>query len=97
MKSYLEKHRRAFGLIGAVLALAVAIIYLVVIPKESSDASGIQKVVLAYGHSLCWFLLSGASYLWSTNKKNRWPATLAYAALASYVIFMGTLLITKSS
>ena len=64
MRSYLEKHRLLYGHIGAIIALIVAVIYFVVIPGEVLEASGMQKLVLLYGHSLCWVLLSIASYLW---------------------------------
>ncbi|OGL22436.1 hypothetical protein A2707_03880 [Candidatus Saccharibacteria bacterium RIFCSPHIGHO2_01_FULL_45_15] len=95
MKSYLEKHHRIFGLLCALIAFVIAVIYLEVVPEEASNADLIQKIILAYGHSLCWFLLSGASMVWSIKRKNQWSVYLAYAALAVYVIFIGTLLITK--
>lgn len=95
MKSYLNKHHRIFGGIGALTAFVVAIIYLLVVPEESSDADWTQKVILLYGHSLCWFLLSGVSILWAVNRKNKWSALLAYMALTVYALFMGTLLIAK--
>ena len=95
MKSYLEKHRRFFGIVGGMIAFVVAIIYLKVIPEEASTVSGLQKIILVYGHSLCWILLCGASILWAIIKKNKWSRILAYAALATYIIFMSTLLIIK--
>lgn len=95
MKSYLKKHHRTLGLLCALIAFVVAIIYLEVVPEEASSAGWIQKIILVYGHSLCWFLLSGASIIWSIKRKNRWSVYLAYTALAVYVIFIGMLLITK--
>lgn len=94
MKSNLEKHRGLFGVVGGIIALIIAVIYLKVIPEEAATANGFQKMILIYGHSLCWILLSAASILWATIKKNKWSAILAYAALITYFIFMGTLLIT---
>ena len=95
MKNYLEKHHKTFGGLGAIIAFVVAVIYLVVVPGGSADAGWLQEIILAYGHSLCWFLLSAASTLWAINKINRWSAPLAYTALIVYVIFMSTLLITE--
>lgn len=95
MTSYLERHHRIFGAIGALIALVVAVIYLMVIPEKPTDAGWIQKFVLMYGHSLCWFLLSGASILWSIKRNNKWSVPLAYTALTVYIVFMSTLLITK--
>lgn len=95
MKSYIEKHHKILGVVGGIIALAVAVIYFKVIPQEAATASGIQKIILVYGHSFCWILLSSASILWAIMNKNRWSKILAYAALASYLVFMGTLLVAK--
>ncbi|MFZ2126056.1 MAG: hypothetical protein WAV04_00915 [Candidatus Microsaccharimonas sp.] len=97
MRSYLEKHRLLYGHIGAIIALIVAVIYLVVIPGEVFEASGIQKLVLLYGHSLCWVLLSIASYLWGIKKHRKLTAFFAYSAFITYIIFIGILMITKSA
>ena len=95
MRSYVEKHRLLYGHIGATIALTVAVIYLVVIPGETLEASGIQKLILLYGHSLCWVLLSIASYLWSMKKHRKLTAFFGYSAFVTYIIFIGTLLLTK--
>lgn len=95
MKAYLEKHYRVFGFLGALVALIIAAIYIKVIPEEAVVASGIQEMVLRYGHSLCWILLSQASLLWGINKTNKWSKLLAYTALATYIIFMVVLLASR--
>ena len=76
MRSHLEKHRLLYGHIGAIIALIVAAIYFVVIPDEVLEASGVQKQVLLNGHSLCWVLLSIASYLWGMKKHRKLTAFL---------------------
>lgn len=96
MKRYFEKHHRFIGFAGSLAALIIAVIYLKVIPEEVSAASGLQEIILRYGHSLCWLLLAGASFWWAIKKKNKGIGILAYAALATYIIFIVTLLITKS-
>lgn len=97
MRSYLEKHRLLYGHIGAIIALTVAVIYLVVIPGEVLEASGMQKIVLSYGHSLCWVLLSIASYLWGMKNHRKLMAFFVYSAFITYIIFIGILMITKSA
>jgi hypothetical protein len=94
MKSYLEKHHRLFGICGGIIAFIIATIYLKVIPEEASIVGGLQRMILLYGHSLCWILLGTASILWAIMKKNKWSKFLAFAALSAYFIFMSTLLIT---
>ena len=95
MKSYLKKHHRLFGTLGGIIAFIVAVIYLKVIPEEASSASGLQKIILTYGHPLCWILLSGASSLWAITAENKLSKILVYTALVVYIIFIGTLLLTK--
>ena len=97
MRSHLEKHRLLYGHIGAIIALIVAAIYFVVIPDEVLEASGVQKQVLLNGHSLCWVLLSIASNLWGMKKHKKLTAFFAYSALITYIIFICTLMITKSA
>ena len=97
MRGYLEKHRLLYGHIGAVIALIIAVIYFVVTPGEVLEASGMQKLVLLYGHSLCWILLSIASYLWGVKTHIKLTAFFAYSAFITYIIFIGILMITKSA
>lgn len=95
MKIYLEKNHRIFGYIGALLATVVAVIYFVVIPEEAAGARGVQRTILVYGHSVCWILVCGSSIAWAIKKKNKWSGPLAYTALATYIVFINTLLFTK--
>ena len=95
MRSYLEKHRLLCGHIGAIIALIIAVIYFLLVPSVVHEASGIQKLVLLYGHSLCWVLLSIASYLWGIKKHRKLTAFFAYSAFITYIIFISTLLLTK--
>lgn len=97
MRGYLEKHRLLYGHIGAIIALIIAVIYFVVIPGKVLEASGMQKLVLLYGHSLCWVLLSTACYLWGMKKHRKVTVFFAYSAFITYIIFIGILLITKSA
>lgn len=96
MRSYLEKHRQLYGRIGAIIALIVAGVYLVVVPSEALEATGMQRLVLLYGHALCWILLSMTSYLWGMRKHKKLPEIFAYSALITYIIFISTLIVAKS-
>ena len=96
MKNYFERHHKVFGLIGAIIAIIIAMIYLRVIPEESYATRGVYQLLLVYGHSLCWILLSLASFLWSVKKKNKWSLPLVYTALIAYIVFVSTLLMGGS-
>lgn len=88
MKSLITKHRRILGVVGGVAALGVAVVYAIVVPSEASSAGFFWKIVLLYGHSLCWLLLGAAGFVWAMNGPRRAVAGLAYAALAVYAVFI---------
>lgn len=91
----IKRHQKILGFVGGVIACFVAIVYLVVVPGEASATHGIQKLILLYGHSVCWMLLMGASVAWAITK-NKLSTGFAYAALVVYIVFIGTFLITKA-
>lgn len=95
MKELLEKHRRLFGVIGASVAVVIAIIYLLVDLEVSPDAGGIEIFVLRYGHSICWLLLAGAIIMWVLHR-TKWSTVLGYAALAVYGAFILTILLHET-
>ena len=93
MKLFLERHRKVIGLIGTLVAVAVAVLYLFIIPGEAEETSGVAKINLQYAHSLCWLLLSTASTCWALGKYFMLAKYFAYSALAVYLIFMATLFV----
>lgn len=95
MKNYIVKHRRRIGIIGGCMACIVALIYLAIVPEEAKNASGLQKIILLYGHSVCWIVLSVASFLWAMTNKHILSSGLAYIALAIYAVFVGTVLLAS--
>ena len=82
MKQRFARYYRLLFSLGAMVSFAVAVIYLLLTPEEAASVYGFQKVVLLYGHSVCWFLLCAACVLWAILKKNKWSEILAYTALA---------------
>lgn len=95
MQSRLIKHHKILGVVGAILALAIAAIYLTVTPEAASRASGLQRIVLLYGHPTSWVFLSVMSLTLGLNGSNKWSRYSAYAALITYATFMSTLFLTK--
>jgi hypothetical protein len=87
MKQFLQKYRFVAGVVGVVAAIAIATIYVFVVPAEAATAEGAAKFILLYGHSLCWVLLACAVGLWAF-KKERSATIFAYAGLAAYALFM---------
>lgn len=92
MKNHLDKNHRIYGIIGSIVGLVVAAIYMVLLPAEAEATTGFHKLILLYGHSICWLFLSLASLLWAVNKGNKWSKRLALLGLAVYVTFMLSLL-----
>jgi|LSQX01.3.fsa_nt_gb hypothetical protein len=95
MKTYVRAHRRLYGSIAGIIAWVVAVVYLYVTPEQSMTGNGLYRVVLLYGHSLCWVLLGCASFLWAFEKSTRVSIVLIYAAGGVYGVFMGALLLAS--
>ncbi len=95
MKQWIVTHRELSGVIGVVVALSVALIYLFVIPETPTDAGVVQRFVSRYGHSMCWVLIAAASGLWAVRggAAKRAIVVLLYMALAVYLTYIVILLI----
>lgn len=79
-----------------VAAIIIATVYFFVVPEKATNADGIAKLILLYGHSVCWLLIAIASGLWVVKGTSRWTASLLYAALAMYVTFFVTMIAAPS-
>lgn len=93
IKKYIAQHRTTVGFAASVCALFVAATYFIVVPLQLAEATGVAWLVLRYGHSLCWVLLSVACVAWALGKSARLVKGVAIAALCSYILFMLTLVL----
>ena len=92
----LRRHRGIIGIAGGIVALAVATIYFFIVPDETAQSTGFMWLLLRYGHTVCWLLLSAAAVLWAFSKHPRLVSILAYAALVVYGIFMLALFASRA-
>lgn len=81
-----ERHRTALGVSGAVVATALALLWLVVVPEHDTD--GLRGVVLRFGHSACWALVAVGALLHAVRAPARAVGACAWAALACYAAFL---------
>ncbi|GIG27634.1 hypothetical protein [Cellulomonas marina] len=92
MLEFLESHRVLAGAVGCIVALAVAVVFLLVVPEEAAGSTGARYLVLRYGHSLCWLLLAACSALHALRAPSGLVEATGLLALASYVSFVAVLL-----
>ena len=86
-----ERHRGVVGVAAAVVAGALTVTWLVVVPEKADAAGPLQAAVLRYAHPVCWALLAAAATAWAARAPRpavEWPAR---AALAAYVAFLAAL------
>ena len=95
MQSRVGKHQKNLGIVGALLALTIAAVYLGATPEAASRASGLQRIILLYGHATSWVFLSVMSVILGLRGSNKWSRAAAYAALISYAVFMSTLFLVR--
>ncbi len=84
----LARHRRPVGIIGAVVALALAALWVVVVPGEAAEAQGLQQLALRWAHPLCWLLLAVAGVLHASRAPDRLRDAALWSALAAYGAFL---------
>lgn len=75
------------GLVGALVAGALTVVWLVVVPEKADQTSGVQAAVIRYGHPACWALLAGAGLAYAAGRPHT-SRLLGYAALACYAAFV---------
>ena len=82
-----SRRQRTLGLVGALVAGALTVVWLVVVPEKPDASSGVQAALVRYGHSACWALLAGAGLAYAAGRAHT-SRVLGYAALACYAAFV---------
>lgn len=88
LREWARPHRTLLGLGAAAVAVALAALWLVVVPEKASETTGVQRFVLRYAHSLCWTLLAVAAGAWAVRAPRRVVTAAAWSALAAYAAFL---------
>ncbi len=89
--SFVDKHRLPLGLAAALGCLAVAGIWLRVVPAEADDAEGVVAFILRYGHSIVWMLFAATAVLVAWRAPRRWWHVTAAGAGLTYGAFVAAL------
>ncbi|MFB9732477.1 hypothetical protein [Ornithinimicrobium kibberense] len=89
VRGWAEGRRRTVGFVGAVLALAMATLWTVVVPDRATEVDGVRQLAVRWGHPLCWVLLALAGVLYAVRAPAAWVAGVTWAALAAYLLFLG--------
>ena len=93
MKPFLFQYRTVVGIGATIFALSVAALYVFVLPLSPENVHPLARVILHYGHSFCWLLLAVAAGLFAAGARRRSIELFAYAALASYGVFIATYIV----
>ncbi len=82
-------------LVWTLVCLVIALVYYFVLPKSARSPllKKPSRLILRYAHSLVWLMLAGAALLAHTGHV-RAGKLAALAALAVYIVFMGTLVVS---
>lgn len=88
-----RRHRRALGLVGAVAAAGMAVLWTFVVPERADEATGVREVAIRVGHPAAWALLAVFGVFVALGAPERARSVVAWAALAAYVAFVAALLL----
>ncbi len=83
---------RILAIGGAVVAFALAALWLVVAPGEVETATGVRYLVLRWGHSVCWVLIGGAAVVIAADGPRAVRDIMLVAAGVCYAAFILALL-----
>lgn len=85
--------RRKLAWVAAVVAAALAALWLVVVPEKVSQTAGLQQLLIRWCHPACWALLSLSAVLYALDAPRRLRDGAAIAAGACYLAFLAALTI----
>lgn len=88
-RSFFARHRTTLAAGGLVVSLALAVLWLFVVPDRAESTSGVQQWLIRFGHSICWALLAVTAALVLAKAPKRVVDVTAWAALAAYAGFLG--------
>ena len=86
--TWARRRRRALGLIGAAMAVALAGLWLVVVPAKVETAVGLQEAAIRWGHPACWALLAVLGVLVAADAPKRARNGVGAAAAVCYAAFL---------
>lgn len=89
----IERNRTAVGLGGALVAGAMAGLWLVVVPGRVDEVTGLQELALRYGHGACWALVALAALLYALRAPRQAVTTSAWAGLVAYLAFLAAVVL----
>lgn len=83
-----RRNRRALGVVGALIAAALAVVWILVVPEQAATTTGVQSAVIRWGHPLCWALLAVVGILIAVDAPRRIRDAVALLAAGSYAAFL---------
>ncbi len=83
-----RRHRRLLGLVGALVAAGMALLWLVVVPEAAESTDGARSWAIRYGHLAAWAFLAGVGLAVAAGAPRALREVLAWAALGSYAVFV---------
>ncbi|WAB82177.1 hypothetical protein OVN18_03995 [Microcella daejeonensis] len=89
----LARHRRLVGAAAAAIALALAVLWVIVVPEKAAETTGVQRFALEWAHPLCWLLLAVAGALHAMRAPDRLRDAVGWSALVAYGAFLLALLL----
>ncbi|QOR69590.1 hypothetical protein IM660_12985 [Ruania alkalisoli] len=92
LQAFAHRHRRVLGLIVAVVALALAVAYVVIAPPQS-DAGPLQAGIVRWSVPGCWALIAAAGACWAFDVAEKVRNAFAYAALACWIVYLAARLL----
>ena len=85
---WIEAHRPWVAGVALVGALSMTVLWSIIVPETTNQASGLRWFVLRWGHAACWAALSLAVFTWTVRGPSVLSQGFAWGGLACYGGFL---------
>lgn len=88
IQAFANRHRRVLGIAMTVIAVALAVLDLTVLPQPDAGG-GVRAFVLRWAAPVCWVMIAGVALTWALSVRRAVVNAFAYVAVACWLVYLG--------
>src|SRR5699024_9157842 len=88
IQAFANRHRRTLGITMAVIAVALTVLDLTVLPQPDAG-EGVRAFVLRWAAPVCWMMIAGVALTWALSVRRTVVNAFAYVAVACWLVYLG--------
>src|SRR5699024_2344717 len=88
IQAFANRHRRVLGVATTVIAVALAVLDVTVLPQPDVSG-GVRAFVLRWAAPVCWVMIAGVALTWALSVRRAVVNAFAYVAVACWLVYLG--------